>query len=114
MKKSYIKGFLEDILLHLIAEKGEAYGYELSLLVEERSQGIIKLNEGALYPVLHRLEEQGTLVSSLKTDSKRPRKYYRLAGGKAEKEQVSQLQAEVQAYLRALESIFKKPDYGKA
>lgn len=115
MKKSYIKGFLEDIILHLIAEQGESYGYALTRIVEERTQGVIKLNEGALYPVLHKLEEQGVLVTELKSEgSSRPRKYYRLAPGKPSADYLDEMELQVNSYLTALNAIFKKPQYGKA
>lgn len=112
MKKSYIKGFLEDIILHLIAEEGESYGYAITRMVEERTQGVIKLNEGALYPVLHKLEEQGTLVSEFKQEGKRPRKYYRLAPGKPIEDHLQEMHGEVESYIEALQAIFKKPTYG--
>lgn len=114
MSKSYIKGFLKDILLHLIAEKGESYGYELTRMVEERTQGVIKLNEGALYPVLHKLEEQGLLVSVFKTDGSRPRKYYRLAATKESKELLSEMESQVQLYISALAAIFKNEQEWKS
>lgn len=112
MKKSYIKGFLEDILLHLIAEEGESYGYALTRTVKERTTGIIKLNEGALYPVLHKLEEQGLLCSEFKAEAGRPRKYYRLAPGKQAEDHLSEMQNSIDDYLKALQAIFKKPHYG--
>jgi DNA-binding PadR family transcriptional regulator len=112
MSKSYIKGFLEYIILHLIKEEGESYGYALTRKVEERTQGVIKLNEGALYPVLHKLEEQGVLVSELKSEEGRPRKYYRLAAARAAKEHVNNRHKEVADYLAALQAIFQNPSYG--
>lgn len=112
MRKSYIKGFLEDILLHLIAEEGETYGYALTRMVEERTKGVIKLNEGALYPVLHRLEEQGLLVAEFKSEGSRPRKYYRLAPGKQSEDYLTKMEEELDTYLGALQAIFKKPNYG--
>lgn len=104
MNKTYIKGFLEDIVLYLIREKGESYGYELTRMVEERTKGVISINEGALYPVLHKLEQKGVLESSFKTVANRPRKYYRLAT-KHEKA-LSESEAEARSYVAALNSIF--------
>lgn len=112
MKKSYIKGFLEDILVHLIAEEGETYGYALTRMVEERTQGVIQLNEGALYPVLHKLEEKGVLVSEFKSEGSRPRKYYRLAPGKESEDYIATMEEELVNYLGALNAIFKKANYG--
>lgn len=104
MKKSYIKGFLEDIVIHLIGELGESYGYELTRLVEERTKGIITINEGALYPVLHKLESNGVLISEMKTNGNRSRKYYRLS--QASKERGDTQADSVKDYLNALNAIF--------
>lgn len=106
MKKSYIKGFLEDIILHLIAQEGESYGYELTRLVEEKTKGIITLNEGALYPVLHKLENEGLLVSEFKDSGTRPRKYYRLAPKPEAKERVEEMALSAKAYITALNGLF--------
>lgn len=105
MNKTYIKGFLEEIVLHLIREKGESYGYELTRMVEERTKGVIHINEGALYPVLHKLEQKGVLESECKTATNRPRKYYRLAT----KYKAAQKENETDAknYIAALQAIFQ-------
>jgi DNA-binding PadR family transcriptional regulator len=76
--KKYIKGFLEDIVLHLINEEGEMYGYEITQKVRELSQGAITITEGALYPILHKLEREAKLTVSYRKIAGRLRKYYRL------------------------------------
>ncbi len=82
--KSYIKGFLEDIVLHLIAENHEMYGYEITKKVQEITNGVISITEGALYPVLHKLENENKLTAHFKAAAGRTRKYYKLTpeGGK--------------------------------
>jgi DNA-binding PadR family transcriptional regulator len=82
--KKYIKGFLEDIVLHLIGQEGEMYGYDLTKRVEELSTGAIKITEGALYPILHKLENEEKLTATFKEANGRLRKYYTLTpiGGK--------------------------------
>jgi PadR family transcriptional regulator PadR len=106
MKKSYIKGFLEDIILHLIAERGESYGYELTRLVEEKTEGIIKLNEGALYPVLHKLENEGLLVSEFRSQGSRHRKYYHLGTKPEAKVRLEEMAESVKSYVAALNGLF--------
>lgn len=106
MNKSYIKGFLEDIILHFIAQRGESYGYELTRLVEEKTDGIIKLNEGALYPVLHKLENEGLLHSEFKSQGSRPRKYYRLSSKPEAKARLEEMAESVKSYVAALNGLF--------
>lgn len=63
---------------------GEDYGYSIIQRVRDASGGTIEWSEGMLYPVLHRLEEEGLIRSRWKTNERgRRRKYYRLsASGK--------------------------------
>lgn len=60
-----------------ILDRETSYGYEIIQKVRDLSDDKIQWAEGALYPVLHRLERQGLVKSEWqKTDSGRRRKYY--------------------------------------
>lgn len=66
-------------LILSILEGGESYGYAIIQRVKELSGGEIEWTDGMLYPVLHRLEEQGCIRSSWGTsEAGRRRKYYAL------------------------------------
>jgi len=71
------------IVLSILAQ-GDDYGYSIIQRVREASGGQIEWSEGMLYPVLHRLEDEGFIRSIWRsTDTSRRRKYYRLsAAGK--------------------------------
>jgi PadR family transcriptional regulator, regulatory protein PadR len=73
-----IKGSLKTIVLKLLEENGRMYGYEITRKVEELTQGKIKLTYGALYPVLHKLESEGVLVTETENFNNRIRIYYSL------------------------------------
>lgn len=69
----------KPLLLALLAE-GENYGYSLIQRVRELSREEVNWTEGMLYPVLHRLEQEGLIESEWKPgESGRSRKYYRLS-----------------------------------
>jgi PadR family transcriptional regulator, regulatory protein PadR len=73
-------------LVLAILRRGPSYGYLLIKDVREVSGGELEWSEGMLYPVLHRLEEQGLIESyQERGDNGRLRRYYRLraAGRKA-------------------------------
>ncbi len=57
-----------------------SYGYELQQRLAQRGMDI---DQGTLYPLLRRLEEQGLLAEEWDTEGSRPRKYYRLTAGGA-------------------------------
>jgi len=66
-------------LLLAILQKGPSYGYAIIQEVRELSGGELEWSEGMLYPVLHRLEDQGFIESyEERGDTGRKRRYYRL------------------------------------
>jgi len=73
-----VRGMLKTIILQLLGEKDKMYGYELSKLVKDRTEEKIVLTEGALYPLLHKLEKDKLVVTSMETVGNRQRKYYEL------------------------------------
>ena len=66
------RGVLQVAVLALLRKP--AYGYDLLSVLAGRG---IATEEGTLYPVLRRLEQEGLLESSWDTSGSRPRKYYR-------------------------------------
>jgi len=67
------------IVLSILAQ-GDDYGYSIIQRVREASKGQIEWSEGMLYPVLHRLEDEGLIRSNWKkAEGGRRRKYYRLS-----------------------------------
>lgn len=73
-----IKGSLKTIVLKLLKEEGALHGYAITRRVEELTEGKIKLTYGALYPILHKLESDGSLVASSENFNNRIRIYYSL------------------------------------
>ena len=73
-----IKGTLKTIVLKLLSERDRMYGYEITQHVKEVTSGEIILTEGALYPLLHRLEAEKLVTIEKENIGKRVRKYYRL------------------------------------
>jgi DNA-binding PadR family transcriptional regulator len=76
VEKELIAASTEPLVLALLAQ-GESYGYALIQKVRELSGERMCWTDGMLYPVLHRLEEQGRIKSRWKTgETGRRRKYY--------------------------------------
>jgi len=78
LSKDLVAASATPLILSILAE-GENYGYAIIKRVRKLSKDEIQWSDGMLYPVLHRLEQQGLIESYMK-DSKtgRKRKYYRL------------------------------------
>ena len=72
------KGSAELLILSLV-EARPRHGYEISKLIEERSQGRLRFHIASLYPLLYRLEERGWLEGRwVEKPGTRRRRFYRL------------------------------------
>lgn len=96
-EKELLKGVAPVVVLEILS-RGKMYGYELSEALEHRSEGILTLGRGTLYPLLYNLEAKGLVAAEWDaTTSKRKRRYYSITEeGKGElaakKEQWAALQ----------------------
>ncbi|MCF8449284.1 MAG: PadR family transcriptional regulator [Taibaiella sp.] len=88
-----VKGTLKTIVLKLLADNKKMYGYEITQRVKDLTLDRIQISEGALYPTLHALEEEGLLTTETEYIGKRVRKYYSLskAGKTRSDERISEL-----------------------
>jgi PadR family transcriptional regulator, regulatory protein PadR len=72
------KGSAELLILSLIEHRAR-HGYEISKLIEERSDGVLKFNVASFYPLLYRLEKRGFIAGRwVEKAGQRRRRYYRL------------------------------------
>ena len=62
-----LRGSLDTIILKLMDDHDEMYGYEITQKVKELTAGEMKITEGALYPALHRLEGKGILTTEIRS-----------------------------------------------
>jgi PadR family transcriptional regulator PadR len=78
-----LQGTLDLLILKSLA-RGPMHGYNVAEWIHESSQDVLRVEEGALYPALHRLELRGLLSAEWGTsENNRRAKYYALtAAGK--------------------------------
>lgn len=103
MNSKLLRGSLETIVLKLLSEQEEMYGYEITSVVKNLTEGEIVLTEGALYPTLHKLEAKGILSVETKNIGNRYRKYYSLT--KAGKKELPAIIKEMETYLSSIQLI---------
>jgi len=78
LSKQALDGNVETLVLAVL-EAGPSYGYAIVKELNERAEGILRLGEGTIYPVLYRLEEKGLISARWRlAENGRQRKYYRL------------------------------------
>ena len=75
---AFLPGTLDMLVLKTLS-RGAMHGYSIAQFIQEASSDVLKVEEGALYPALHRLEVRGLLKSEWgSSDNNRRAKFYRL------------------------------------
>jgi PadR family transcriptional regulator PadR len=100
------KGSTELLILSLI-ERRPRHGYEISKLIEMRSEGVLRFNVASFYPLLYRLEQRGLIEGRwVEKPTQRRRRYYKLtaAGRKMLRAQQGAFRAFVEAMRRITEA----------
>lgn len=99
-KNEILQGTLDMLILKTLA-RGPLHGYAVARRIQEASQDFLKVEEGSLYPALHRMERRGWIDAEWGlSESNRKAKYYRLtAPGRA------QLAAAAKQWARLVEAI---------
>jgi PadR family transcriptional regulator, regulatory protein PadR len=74
-----LQGSLDLLILKTISQMREIHGYGIVLHIQRASDELLSVEEGSLYPALHRMEQSGWIRSEWKTtETNRNAKYYRL------------------------------------
>jgi transcriptional regulator len=77
-KSDLLQGTLDLLILKTLAE-GPMHGWGISLRIQDVSQAVLQVNQGSLYPALHRLEQQGLIEAEWgASDNNRQAKFYQL------------------------------------
>src|ERR1700723_265734 len=85
MARNDFQGSLDLLVLKTLAQRNKLHGYGIVLHIQRASDDLLQVEEGSIYPALHRMEQSGWIGSEWAlTETNRKAKYYRLtaAGGK--------------------------------
>ena len=78
LKTDLLQGTL-DLMVLRILDAGSNHGWGISQRIQQISQDVLRINQGSLYPALHRLEAQGWIEAEWgSSDNNRRAKYYSL------------------------------------
>ena len=96
-----LKGTLALLVLRTLSSAGPMHGYAITAHIQSVSADLLRVEEGSLYPALHRMEQQGWLRSSWGiTEKNREARFYELtAQGRR------QLAAEQESWRRLAEGV---------
>ena len=99
-KSDLLQGTLDLLILKVVA-LGPIHGYVISQRIRQLSREVLQVQQGSLYPALHRLEQRGWLTATWsESETGRPAKFYKLSA-KGRK----QLAAEEQTWQRLAGAI---------
>ncbi len=79
MAKNDLQGTLDLLVLKTLSQMRSLHGYGIVLHIQRASDDLLNVEEGSLYPALHRMEQRGWIVSEWGlTETNRKAKYYKL------------------------------------
>src|SRR6266511_1601445 len=78
LKSEMVQGTLDMLILQTLI-LGPSHGHTIAHAIERRSEDVLQVEHGSLYPALHRLEDRGWIASFWGTsENNRKARYYRL------------------------------------
>jgi len=83
-KPDSLQGSLYLLVLKILARRGPLHGYGLTTHIHEISRDVLRVEEGSLYPALHRMEEEGWIRAEwvMTENKRRARRYEITAAGR--------------------------------
>jgi len=83
-KADSLQGSLDLLVLKILSRRPKLHGYAIMTAIQEISEEVLRVEEGSLYPALHRMEEAGWIHAEWVTEDsgRRARAYQVTAAGK--------------------------------
>jgi transcriptional regulator len=101
-----LQGALPLLVLKILARRGRLHGYGLTAQIEVMSDHVLRVEQGSLYPALHRMEEAGWIKARWKlTEHNRRARVYELTA--AGRKQLDTEEARWQSVIGAVGHILK-------
>jgi PadR family transcriptional regulator PadR len=78
-RQDSLQGSLPLLVLKILARRGPLHGYGITTQIEAMSEDILRVEEGSLYPALHRMDEAGWIRAKwVTTENKRRARLYEI------------------------------------
>src|SRR3954453_10086293 len=79
-KSNSAQSALDMLILTVLSQRGPIHGYGIANAIQEISEEALRVDEGSLYPALHRMEEAGWISAEwIVTENKRRARIYRIS-----------------------------------
>lgn len=107
-KSDSLQGSLDLLVLKILSRRPRQHGYAIMSAVRDTSDEVLRVEEGSLYPALHRMEEAGWIRAewTIKENGRRARVYELTTAGKKQlAAEESRWQAVTSAVNRVLRTV---------
>jgi PadR family transcriptional regulator, regulatory protein PadR len=106
MAKNDLQGTLDLLVLKTLSQMGELHGYGIVVHIQRASEDLLRVEEGSLYPALHRMEQSGWIAAAWAlTETGRRAKYYKLTV--AGKRQLQQAEENFEHLVRGVRAMLR-------
>jgi PadR family transcriptional regulator PadR len=106
MAKNDLQGALDLLVLKSLSQLGAMHGYGIVMHIERVSDELLTVEEGSLYPALHRMEQNGWVRAEWRvTEASRRAKYYSLTG--AGKKQLAARERNWEQVVKGVQAIMR-------
>src|ERR1700729_3648024 len=106
MARNDLLGSLGFLVLKTLSQTGPLHGYGIVLHIQRASDELLRVEEGSLYPALHRMEQSGWIASQWAlTETRRKAKYYKLTN--AGKRQLQQAEKNFEHLVKGVRAILR-------
>jgi PadR family transcriptional regulator PadR len=106
MARNDLQGSLDLLVLKTLSQIGEIHGYGIVLHIQRASDELLRVEEGSLYPALHRMEQSGWINSYWAlTETKRKAKYYKLTA--AGRKQLQEAEKSFEQLVKGIRAILR-------
>jgi PadR family transcriptional regulator, regulatory protein PadR len=106
LAKNDLQGSLDLLVLKTLAQRARLHGYGIVQHIQRASDELLQVEEGSLYPALHRMEQNGWIGSEwAMTETNRSAKYYRLTA--AGRRQLREAEASFEQLVRGVRAMLR-------
>jgi PadR family transcriptional regulator PadR len=106
MAKNDLQGSLDLLVLKTLSQRGELHGYGIVVHIQRASDELLRVEEGSLYPAVHRMEQSGWISASwAQTETGRKAKYYKLTS--AGRKQLQEAERNFEHLVKGVRAILR-------
>lgn len=106
MAKNDLQGALDLLVLKTLSQRAELHGYGIAVHIQRASADLLRVEEGSLYPALHRMEQSGWISAAwAQTETGRKAKYYKLTP--AGRKQLQEAEQDFEHLVKGVRAILR-------